>query len=313
MPEQRGELYRVSPSVHASTFHIIWRTGIRPGARIHGAPQRGPSFRRIGRPYVKGGIALGRRISESAGNARQRRTTKSELVPGYTSAARYRAVPCPWLRPCACSRQRRPVPPIHDDVHFTQLQAERGGSTPTGANVAVSQAEAAVVVNGQYVWMVDPGVAEFAGKTLTDASNGPPGLFSGHATAVGQQFYGTLSSIAPGITNVSVYWADAWIGNDFLNTGVAGASALPLASTSRIANHSWAGAWHNRSMPRSCAASIGTSRPMISSMSSPRAARTRCSPAPSTSSPPAAATAVTPRVPSPWTPSTSPGARARTS
>ncbi len=129
-----------------------------------------------------------------------------------------------------------------DDIHFTQLQAELGGATPNGTGVAVSQVEAAVQVNGQNAWMVDPWAGEFGGKTLIDRSGGPPGLYSAHATSVGKEFYGTTTSIAPGITDVSVYWADQWVYDDFLHAGTTGANARPLSSTSRVGNHSWAGA-----------------------------------------------------------------------
>lgn len=124
------------------------------------------------------------------------------------------------------------------DVDFTELQAELGAALPTGAGVAVSHVEAAVTVDGQDTWMPDRAHAEFAGKTLTDVSGAPAGLYSGHATSVGQKFYGNASSLSPAISAVSVYWASDWVGSDFLRLNE---SRRPNASATRIANHSWIG------------------------------------------------------------------------
>lgn len=127
---------------------------------------------------------------------------------------------------------------LKDDVGYVQLQSELGAGMPTGIGVAVSHVEGAVQVNGQNTWMPDPGNPEFTGKTLTDASGAPAGLYSSHATSVGSSFYGNTLSFAPGITSVSVYWSSEWIGNDFLWTG---ASRRPDSSATRIGNHSYVG------------------------------------------------------------------------
>jgi len=57
---------------------------------------------------------------------------------------------------------------------------------------------------------------------------------------VGRNFYGNETSIAPGITNITVYEVNDWVGAGFLNYGVLGTA--PDYSTCRIANHSWASA-----------------------------------------------------------------------
>jgi hypothetical protein len=125
-----------------------------------------------------------------------------------------------------------------DDVDFTELQAELGGTTPTGAGVIVAQVEAATQVNGQNAWMPDGTNTEFAGKTIGNMSGAPAGLYSSHATSVGKLFYGTTSSLAPAITNVSAWWADNWLASGALN---ATNGIQPVHSTSRLTNHSWVG------------------------------------------------------------------------
>ena len=67
------------------------------------------------------------------------------------------------------------------DIGYTALQAELGANMPTGAGVQVTQVEASL-------GMPDPSNAEFAGKTFTQKSSGLS--ISGHATTVGQYFYG---------------------------------------------------------------------------------------------------------------------------
>ncbi|MBM4197446.1 MAG: hypothetical protein FJ197_10210 [Gammaproteobacteria bacterium] len=125
-----------------------------------------------------------------------------------------------------------------DDVGFTKLQQELGAGTPTGAGVVVSQVEAAVTVKGQLTWYPDIGNVQFAGKTITDVSNAPDGIYSGHATSVGTVFYGNTGSVAPAIDTIASYYASTWLGGEFLwATGVQ----RPDSSASRIVNHSWVG------------------------------------------------------------------------
>jgi hypothetical protein len=66
-------------------------------------------------------------------------------------------------------------------------------------------------------------------------SGSESGQYSGHATSVGKTFYGNPSSIAPGPTAVEAYWADDWLQGGYLRYGSV---YKPLASASRIANHS---------------------------------------------------------------------------
>jgi hypothetical protein len=125
-----------------------------------------------------------------------------------------------------------------DDLGYTRLLGEIGAALPTGAGVAVSQVEAQVEVNGQQTWMPDPNNAEFTGKTITQVYPAPAGIYSGHATAVAQYFYGNYQSNSPAITSITSYWASRWVVDDFLWPP---GTAQPLSSASRVVNHSWVG------------------------------------------------------------------------
>ena len=128
-----------------------------------------------------------------------------------------------------------------DDIGYGALATELGSGKPTGAGVPVSQIEASQMIGADPAWMPDPANTEFAGKTILDKSGAIPNLYSYHAYGVGLLFYGLTGSIAPGITSISVYSADAWLGSNFLKTPLSGNGTQPLSSDSRVANHSWVG------------------------------------------------------------------------
>ncbi len=128
----------------------------------------------------------------------------------------------------------------YDDIGFRQLQAKLGAATPTGAGVLVLQVEGTQVLNGVTTWAPDPGTGEFNGRTITDRSGAPAGVYSGHATAVGTFLYGNRTSVARGRTSVSVYEAGDWLGAGFLRAAGPGAPQ-PLSVRARVANHSWVG------------------------------------------------------------------------
>ncbi len=134
------------------------------------------------------------------------------------------------------------VADYYDDIGFRQLQTLLGAAMPTGASVRVMQVEAAQLVSGFDTWAPDPGIAEFSGKTITELSGAPAGLYTTHATTVGTAFYGNSTSIAPGTTTISVYSADDWVVAGFLRS--AGSTpGQPLFSAARVGNHSWIGAF----------------------------------------------------------------------
>jgi len=138
------------------------------------------------------------------------------------------------------------IAPAHadynDDVGYTVLEAELGAGLPDGSGVVVSQAEASALVNGVQAWMPDPNNTEFTTKSIFNYSNAPAGIFSGHATGVGRRFYGDITSTSPGITNITAYSSNHWLGSGYLRiyTGT-GLVYQPLSSASRIVNHSWIG------------------------------------------------------------------------
>ncbi len=113
---------------------------------------------------------------------------------------------------------------------MTALLAELGGSAPTGASVGVSQVEG--IVDAGYV--ADSAHPEMTGKTFT-LKSGATGA-SGHATNVGQNWYGT-NGVAPGITQIDAYEAGNWLQPGFLQFG--NSSLAPNVESRRIQNHSW--------------------------------------------------------------------------
>lgn len=128
------------------------------------------------------------------------------------------------------------------DIGYTALQGELGAATPTGAGVKVTQAEAPTndtSGGAAPIFMPDPTDAEFVGKSITAINGNPSGSFSGHATGVGQLFYGNGGSIASGVTQIDSYEATAWLNSLSVSSGPTIGTAT--TSTSRIANNSWVG------------------------------------------------------------------------
>jgi hypothetical protein len=133
-----------------------------------------------------------------------------------------------------------------DDIGFTALSSELGGSLPTGSGVTGTQVEARTSYDPLGPYMPDPANAQFNGKTLTKKTSDSVSGFSGHATTVGQYFYGNSSSLSPGITQVDCYEANHYLTSGFLHndhTYQPGYtfSSSDKSSPSRVANHSWVG------------------------------------------------------------------------
>lgn len=122
---------------------------------------------------------------------------------------------------------------VKEDIGFNDLSVVLAGGLPDGAGVAVMQIEAGTN------FFPDTSNSDMLGKTIVDLSSTPSPGISGHATNVGVRFYGLTSSIAPGVTDVSVYNANAFL-SEYLRFNAVPNSA-PLASSSRTANHSWVG------------------------------------------------------------------------
>ncbi|MCK6445229.1 MAG: hypothetical protein L6Q99_02460 [Planctomycetes bacterium] len=138
---------------------------------------------------------------------------------------------------------------VQDQTGLTALQDRLGASAPTGAGVRLGQVEASA--GG---WAPDTTHPEFVGKTFTFKSASP--LPSGHATYVGQRWYGLSSSLAPGVTEIDCWNATAWMANGFLN---GGGTTPPDTVNVKIFNNSWIGSGAGpNSLLRKCDYSVLT-------------------------------------------------------
>jgi hypothetical protein len=117
-------------------------------------------------------------------------------------------------------------------VGYNQLVGELGGSLETGSGVKVALVEASFGAIGRY--MPDTSNIQLSGKSIV-AGSGPSNGNSGHALTVGQYFFGNITSMSPGVADVTVFEADDWL-NSRLSPGGAG---TPLTENFRVANHSW--------------------------------------------------------------------------
>ncbi|MGD2056430.1 MAG: hypothetical protein PVJ15_06445 [Gammaproteobacteria bacterium] len=126
-----------------------------------------------------------------------------------------------------------------DDIGYTQLLAETGGTLPDGSGVAVTQVEADTDSEPSiYSYLPDPDNSQFTGKDIVDRTGLAAGNYSGHATGVAKRFFGNSSSVAPGISVIDAYLADTWLFDDFLK---GTNSFKPDYTSDRVANHSWIG------------------------------------------------------------------------
>ncbi len=119
-----------------------------------------------------------------------------------------------------------------DDIGFNLLQSRLGAAMPTGIGVNVVQIETSVGVGLNY--LPDSTDLQFADKSISPLSGGAG--ISSHATTVGQYYFGTSTSVGPGIRLVNAYDSDNWCAEGFLNLN----SGLPPAvESARVQNHSW--------------------------------------------------------------------------
>ena len=124
-----------------------------------------------------------------------------------------------------------------DDIGFTELESDLGGSVPTGfgVEVAIIEADADTTIGG-FAYGPDTANPEFTGKTITDVSGIGTG-FSGHATTVGGLFFGNTRSIAPGVTDIESYEAVDYL-TDVLEFGSGG---IPDVQSTRVQSNAWVG------------------------------------------------------------------------
>ena len=122
-----------------------------------------------------------------------------------------------------------------DDIGYSFLVYKFEGTPPVdGSGIPVVQVESPSEGN----WMPDLNSLEFSEKSLIDVTGGSD--ISSHATSVGKYFYGNASSIAPGVTDISVYEVNDWL-QWRLDGGFLYWKTLlkPGQSSNRVANHSW--------------------------------------------------------------------------
>lgn len=124
-----------------------------------------------------------------------------------------------------------------DDIGWTLLSAELGGAMPTGAGVAVVQAEANGGTGLSYMPQAGSGTfagaGVYAGKQFV-AQDGAS-VASGHAGAVASFFYANGSGVAPGVTMIYGYSAASYLLVRLMDAG--GPQVFP----GRVQNHSWVG------------------------------------------------------------------------
>lgn len=119
-----------------------------------------------------------------------------------------------------------------DDVGWTQLFNEYGAALEDGTGVKVTQVEAP---NGSGNYMPNVNHAEFVGKNIVNGTPGGSNVTSSHATTVGRNFFSNVESIAPGLTDITVFNADDYLGRILnFNTGND-----PLPDSFEVGNHSY--------------------------------------------------------------------------
>lgn len=137
-----------------------------------------------------------------------------------------------------------------EEIGFFQLEDELGPAMPTGQGVSMVQAEAAQGDSDPPSILPDPDRPEFSGVQFsyvwTDSNGDPLGAISGHANSVGRLLYGD-ADLASNVTDVIIYYADRWIGQDYLNIG---ALPVPRTDRARVHNHSWVGSVSNDGSPQ---------------------------------------------------------------
>jgi hypothetical protein len=129
------------------------------------------------------------------------------------------------------------------EIGYTQLLDEYGAALEDGSGVVVSMVEAKTGndANGLPIFLpvtnlTMPTHAEFVGKVFIDGSGGSPTI-STHSRGTGFYFFGNNLSIAPGVTDITVFEA-----NDYINRILNSASiADPMPQNFKVQNHSWAG------------------------------------------------------------------------
>ncbi|MCP5537385.1 MAG: hypothetical protein H7A51_14280 [Akkermansiaceae bacterium] len=114
------------------------------------------------------------------------------------------------------------------EIGWDKLQLYAGAGIPTGSNLYLEMTEAGTD------YMPNTGTGAFSGITFTNISN-TSSNFSGHATTVGLNYYGSTTSLLTGASSVGVRSADDFLNNFLKTSGSVGTSSAAVMSHAYIA------------------------------------------------------------------------------
>jgi hypothetical protein len=164
-------------------------------------------------------------------------------IAGLSPRIRAAAVSCAILALLAPLREVAAAAAWHDNVDYAKLTSRLGSQTPIGTGVNVSMVEAPT---GSGAYYIDPATNEYSATfdplgsavTLHDGSGNAGAGVSSHAqNNVGAYFFGNMTSIAPGASDITLYEANNWLSNVLRYT----TTNAPLEQNFRVQNHSWVG------------------------------------------------------------------------
>ena len=134
-----------------------------------------------------------------------------------------------------------------EEIGFNDLAAEYTGTLPNGAGVKVSMAEADTNKDNPDVihqYLPSSTEPQLLGVTITNGSSVSTPQVSSHATGMARTFFGSTSSVAPGVTQATVYEANHFL-NSILKLTPTNAGP-PDTPTYKVQNHSWIGSFEDR-------------------------------------------------------------------
>jgi|GEM_PF-963901 len=123
-------------------------------------------------------------------------------------------------------------------VGFDKLRNEVGPTLANGSGITVGLVEANTGGAGTNTYFPNVSIPEFALKTFVDESNLSPRNTSVHSTLTGQFFFGSSTSMSPGVTNIRVYDAENFVG---VKQALGAAGTNPVATSFSVVNHSYIG------------------------------------------------------------------------
>jgi hypothetical protein len=127
--------------------------------------------------------------------------------------------------------------PVGEEISYPDLLTRLGITVPDGSSVVVGQVES--IENGTPGrYSPPPTHAEFTGVDILAQSG--PATASSHAREVALRFYGSASSIAPGVPTAYIYEVNGYVQNNSLRI-TTGLPPLPTIGGLKVMNHSWAG------------------------------------------------------------------------